>query len=511
MNLILICILLINISTKEYRLKIQKVQTERNSKNHLIYSNMDKNKQKARPDDSKQYLDDYTLTISLTLGSEQIQQSIDTTSYITWVFSKNPEDKKCDRCPVDAKIFKCEQSCSYQTNKEDDNNIALSTQNTYGGRVKINGLYAIQDSLQIMGLTVKNVGLGLIYKYNTEYSSTSNNGVVGLAYGQNYVNYKKEKNAQVGQFHFDSASEPQQSILQQIHNQLPNIPQSTFAIKLEDSLQLLILGEKQEYFAQSKFEKFPNIGKYVWALKTNKLYLGKESVFQTGGTAIFDSTTRFIWAEKTLIKNFQEKLKKLHLDCVVSEDIINCQCNDEQYEKFNDIYFTFNLSNNKFRLSKSDYIHREGQKCYLLIRQLQESNPLTQQQQEKPILIIPFTFFKNNYVVFDQDENAINVSPSFEVKADSINLNNNTLIITVIIGFIFLILTLFILTSVMQYATYDNYTNQSQNQPQIYQQQYQSPAQQQQQMKQQPYLFSPNQFNQVRVNPVANIPGQYRF
>lgn len=34
-----------------------------------------------------------------------------------------------------------------------------------------------------MGLTVKNVGLGLIYKYNTEYSSTSNNGVVGLAYG----------------------------------------------------------------------------------------------------------------------------------------------------------------------------------------------------------------------------------------------------------------------------------------------------------------------------------------
>ncbi|CAD8047460.1 unnamed protein product [Paramecium primaurelia] len=511
MNLILICILFINISTKEFRIQIQKLQTERRSRNHLTYSNVDKNKLKATPDDSKQYLDDYTLTIPLTFGSEQVQQSIDTTSYITWVFSKNPDDKKCDKCPVDAKLFKCETSCSYQTSKDDDQNIPLTSENTYGGRVKVNGLYAIQDSIEFLGMTVKKVGFGLIDKYNTEYSTTSKDGTLGLAYGQDYIDYKKKKNAQVGEFHFDSALEPQHSILQQMHTQLINVPFATFAIKLEDSLQLLILGEKQGYFAKSKFEKFSNIGKKVWALKINKLYFGDESVFLTGGTAIFDSTTRFIWAEKTIIEKFEEELKKFHLDCAMSEDILKCSCNDEQYDKFNDINFTFNLDNIKYTLSKSDYIHRDDQKCYLLIRSLQVNNPLIQQSSDKPIIIIPYTFFKNNYVLFDQDENTISISPSYQVKADSIHLNNNTIITTSIVGFIFLILSLFLLTNIMQYASYDN-TIQQQQQPQNYQQQqYQTPRIQQQQFKQSPYQYSPNQFNQMRVNPVANIPGQYRF
>lgn len=43
----------------------------------------------------------------------------------------------------------------------------------------------------------------------------------------------------------------------------------------------------------------------------------------------------------------------------MSEDILKCSCNDEQYDKFNDINFTFNLDNNKYTLSKSDYIHRD--------------------------------------------------------------------------------------------------------------------------------------------------------
>ncbi|CAD8139740.1 unnamed protein product [Paramecium octaurelia] len=512
MNLILICILFINISTKEFRIQIEKTQTQRRSRNHLTYSNVDKNKLKATPDDSKQYLDDYTLTIPLTLGSELVQQSIDTTSYITWVFSKNPDDKKCDKCPVDAKLFKCETSCSYQTSKDDDKNIPLTSENTYGGRVKVNGLYAIQDSLELLGMTIKKVGLGLVDKYNTEYSTTSNDGALGLAYGQDYIDYKKKKNAQVGEFQFDSALEPQNSILQQIRAQLPNVPQTTFAIKLEDTLQLLVLGEKQEYFASSKFVKFSNVGKKVWALKLNKLYFGDESVFLTGGTAIFDSTTRFIWAEKTVIEKFEEELKKFHLDCAVSEDLLKCSCNDEQYEKFNDINFTFNQDNNKYSLSKSDYIHREDQKCYLLVRSLQTSNPLIQQSSDKPVIVIPYTFFKKNYVLFDQEENSINISPSYQVKADSIHLSNNTIITTSIIGFVFLILSLFVLTNIMQYASYDSTTQQPQQQ-QAYQQQqiYQSPRVQQQQFKQSPYQFSPNQFNQVRVNPVANIPGHYRF
>ena len=40
-----------------------------------------------------------------------------------------------------------------------------------------------KDSIELLEMTVKKAGIGLIDKYNSQYSSNSVNGVFGLAYG----------------------------------------------------------------------------------------------------------------------------------------------------------------------------------------------------------------------------------------------------------------------------------------------------------------------------------------
>lgn len=56
----------------------------------------------------------------------------------------------------------------------------------------------------------------------------------------------------------------------------------------------------------------------MWALKINKISYGPEGSFASinlvlnylaSGTAIFDSTTRFIWADNSIIQNFLKEIK----------------------------------------------------------------------------------------------------------------------------------------------------------------------------------------------------------
>lgn len=57
-----------------------------------------------------------------------------------------------------------------------------------------------------MALKPKNVGLGIVNKFTSDLSVKS--GVLGLAYGSEYIDYKNKKNAQVGQVEFNAAMEP---------------------------------------------------------------------------------------------------------------------------------------------------------------------------------------------------------------------------------------------------------------------------------------------------------------
>lgn len=54
-----------------------------------------------------------------------------------------------------------------------------------------------------MGLKANSVGIGLIDNLNAKedpkYEFKAKNGVIGLAYGSDYVEYKNKKNAMVGE------------------------------------------------------------------------------------------------------------------------------------------------------------------------------------------------------------------------------------------------------------------------------------------------------------------------
>ncbi|CAD8132579.1 unnamed protein product [Paramecium pentaurelia] len=553
MNLALVCILILSISAFEVRINFEKATSEIHRKQHFSSSSIDNNKLKATEDDSKKYLDDYTLTIPLTLGQTQLKQTIDTTSYISWVYTKQTENNQCTNCPNDAEIFKCEGSCQYQKTTDDQKKIPLTTENTYGGRVIVTGSYATQDSLELMGLKANSVGLGLIdnlkAKEDPKYEFKAKNGVIGLAYGSDYVEYKNKKNAMVGEVKNEPTLQQTHSLIQQFHSQLNNVPASTFALKLEDNLSLLIIGEQQTYFAQSKFTQFTNVGKKVWALKINKISYGLEGNFASTGTAIFDSTTRFIWADSTIIQNFLKEIKNFQIDCIQQDGLYKCPCNDEQFEKYKDIYFSFNLQDKiSYPLSKNDYIHREQNQCYLLMKTISDKNTLS---QEKPNIIIPYTFFKKNYVLFNQDTNQISISHSYQVNPDEIHIKQNTMLYTAIIGVLLLLLSLFLLVNCLHKAPYDqdylhqvdsnknglsrpvvNYQQpqqQSQQQQQVpqFNSQYQQSQQalfgapqtyQQQPQRAQPPLYqgglynsSPQRANQIGINPQAQyMPGQYR-
>ncbi|CAD8054866.1 unnamed protein product [Paramecium sonneborni] len=459
MNPQLACILILCIQAFEVKINFEKEATKNYRKWHFSTSEVDSNKLKGSEDDSKKYLDDYTLTIPLTLGQTQFQQTIDTTSFISWVYSKQAESNQCINCPNDAEIFKCEGSCQYQKTKINEKKISLTNENTYGGRVIVTGSYATEDSLELMGLKAQQIGLGLIDYLNSredpKYEFKAKNGVIGLAYGSDYEKYKNKKNAMVQEVQVEPTLEQTNSLLQQFHSQLNNVPVSTFSIKLEDNLSLLIIGEQQDYFAQSKFTAFSNIGKKVWALKINKITYGVEGKFASSGTAIFDSTTRFIWTENSIIQNFLKEIKKFQIDCSLQDGLYKCSCNDEQFEKYKDIYFSFNLQDKiAYPLSKQDYIHRENDQCFLLMKTISDKNKLLA-QQEQPILIIPYTFFKKNYVLFNQDTNQILISHGYQVIPDEIHIQQNTLLLTAIIGVLFLLLSLFLLINCMHKAPYD--------------------------------------------------------
>ncbi|CAD8077117.1 unnamed protein product [Paramecium sonneborni] len=554
MNPELVCILILSISAYEVKINFEKAASEIHSNKHFTSQKVDSNRLKATENDSKQYLDDYTLTIPLTLGSTQFKQTIDTTSFISWVYSKKTETNQCTNCPNDAEVFKCEGSCQYQKTQIDEKKIPLTNENSYGGRVIVTGSYATQDSLELIGLKAKQVGLGLIdnlnQKEDPKYEFKAKNGVIGFAYGSDYEEYKNKINAMVKEIKKEPTLEQTHSLLQQFHSQLNNVPQSTFSLKLEDNLYLLVIGEEQNYFAQSKFTTFTNIGKKVWALKINKISYGIEGKFASTGTAIFDSTTRFIWADISIIQKFLKEIKNFQIICQLQDSLYKCPCNNDQFEKYKDIYFSFNLQDKiSYLLSKEDYIHRENDQCYLLMKTISDKNTLLT-QQEKPIIIIPHTFFKQNYVVFNQDMNQISISHGYQVIPDEIHIQQNTILYTAIIGILLLLLSLFLLVNCMHKALYDqDYlhqidTNQIVKQPPIsmyqqpqYQQQLQQIPQfnqqfqqsqqaqygltqtyQQQPQRAQPNLYlgglynsSPQRNNQIGINSQGYMPGQFRL
>jgi hypothetical protein len=129
----------------------------------------------------------------------------------------------------------------------------------------------------VASTNVKNFQFGLVSKV-TDLSATTvlpDHGVLGFGFGSDNVAYYRSQDVQLNRGVVQAQSSEQLNIVRLLNKQNGGIvPQPTVALKLEEGLNILTIGEPEAYFKLINGDVYDNQGTQFWQLQVTEINYG---------------------------------------------------------------------------------------------------------------------------------------------------------------------------------------------------------------------------------------------
>ncbi|KRX08058.1 Aspartic peptidase domain [Pseudocohnilembus persalinus] len=238
-----------------------------------------------------------------------------------------------------------------------------------------------------------------------------------------------------------------------------------FSFQISSKINQIMFGAPQQFFASNSLEIVPTQStSKLWRVQVNKNSLALKDLnqlsYNTPQFAVFDSTTRYIWAEDQLVDSIVAQLNSKGLNC---QDVNTAapvgvyNCDDDEFPA---LFIAFNgvkgVATKPFLIKKYTDSIGNGQ-VRLLIRKAANYNK--QQSQNVPNLtpsktdydlVLGTIFFENVYTYFNVESGNVELSQAFVSEPQSHGIASGARLWYLILGGVLLLAALVALLALIK-------------------------------------------------------------